>query len=235
MNIHLLEENEETATVSFDVSDTGIGIADEHLEGIFKSFQQATTHTSRLFGGTGLGLTIVKHLVEQQGGTIHVKSKINEGSTFSVKMIFKKTNDTLKSESQAEESVVEIKNIKVLVAEDMALNQLLIRTILNDLGFECDIAGDGKIAIEKLQAKSYDIVLMDLHMPEMDGYEATEFIRKQLKSTIPIIALTADVVNINFAKCNSIGMNDYIAKPIDEKLLHKKIVDLLRLDGEQIG
>ena len=172
--------------------------------------------------------------MEQQGGTIHVKSKINEGSTFSVKMIFQKTNDTLKSESQAEESVVEIKNIKVLVAEDMALNQLLIRTILNDLGFECDIAGDGKIAIEKLQAKSYDIVLMDLHMPEMDGYEATEFIRKQLKSTIPIIALTADVVNINFAKCNSIGMNDYIAKPIDEKLLHKKIVDLLRLEGETI-
>ncbi|NDP22333.1 MAG: response regulator [Paludibacter sp.] len=231
VNIHLLKENAETVTLNFAVSDTGIGIAKENLGSIFESFQQATAHTTRLFGGTGLGLTIVKHLVEQQGGLIQVKSKLHEGSTFSFIMTFKKTSENIKSECELQESVTEIKNIKVLVAEDMALNQLLIRTILNDFGFECDIAGNGKIAIEKLQSKNYDIILMDLQMPVMDGYEATDFIRKKLKSTIPIIALTADVINMNFAKCNAIGMNDYIAKPIDEKLLHKKIVDLLRLDG----
>ncbi len=235
INIHLLEENEETVTVNFAISDTGIGIAKEHLEDIFERFQQATTQTSKLFGGTGLGLSIVKHLVEQQGGTIQVKSKVNEGSTFSVKMIFQKTNDVIKSEPQSKESITEIKNINVLVAEDMALNQLLIRAILEDLGFECDIAADGKIAIEKLQAKSYDIILMDLQMPEMNGYEATEVIRRNLKSTIPIIALTADVVNINVEKCNARGINDYIAKPIDEKLLYKKIVGLLKIKDDDVN
>ncbi len=229
VKIRVLEENDETVTLNFAISDTGIGIAEVHLDDIFKSFQQASTHTSRLFGGTGLGLTIVKHLVEQQGGTIQVKSKVNEGSTFTVTMTFQKTNVKIKSVSQSKKSVTEIKNIKVLVAEDMPMNQLLIRTILNDFGFECDVASDGKLAIEMLQAKPYDIVLMDLHMPEMDGYEATDFIRKDIKSTIPIIALTADVINLNHTKCKTLGMNDFIAKPIDEKLLFQKIVNLLRL------
>ena len=225
----MLEENADTVTLNFAVSDTGIGIAEEHLDDIFKSFQQASTHSSRLFGGTGLGLTIVKHLVEQQGGTIQVKSKVNEGSTFTVTMTFQKTNVKIKPVSQSKKSITEIKNIKVLVAEDMPLNQLLIRTILKDFGFECDIASDGKIAIEMLQAKPYDIMLMDLYMPNMNGYEATDFIRNNIRSTIPIIALTADVINLNYAKCKTFGMNDFIAKPIDEKLLYQKIVDLLRL------
>ena len=229
VKIYVLEENADTVTLNFAVSDTGIGIAEEHLDDIFKSFQQASTHSSRLFGGTGLGLTIVKHLVEQQGGTIQVKSKVNEGSTFTVTMTFQKTNVKIKPVSQSKKSITEIKNIKVLVAEDMPLNQLLIRTILKDFGFECDIASDGKIAIEMLQAKPYDIMLMDLYMPNMNGYEATDFIRNNIRSTIPIIALTADVINLNYAKCKTFGMNDFIAKPIDEKLLYQKIVDLLRL------
>jgi len=122
----------------------------------------------------------------------------------------------------------EIKNIKVLVAEDIALNQLLMKTLLDDYGFERDIAANGKIAIEKLQAKSYDIILMDLQMPEMNGFEATEYIRNKMNSRIPIIALTADVTTVDLAKCKAVGMNDYIAKPVDEKLLYRKIIGLVK-------
>ena len=119
-------------------------------------------------------------------------------------------------------------NIKVLVVEDMALNQLLMKTLLDDFGFERDIAANGKIAIDKLKAKSYDIILMDLQMPEMNGFETTEYIRNTLHSEIPIIALTADVTTVDLAKCKAVGMNDYIAKPIDEKLLYRKINELVK-------
>jgi len=122
----------------------------------------------------------------------------------------------------------EIKNIKVLVVEDIALNQLLMKTVLDDFGFERDIAANGKIAIEKLQAKCYDIILMDLQMPEMNGFEATEYIRNKLNSKIPIIALTADVTTVDLVKCKAVGMNDYIAKPVDERLLYNKIVGLVK-------
>src|ERR1019366_1512537 len=122
----------------------------------------------------------------------------------------------------------EIKNIKVLVVEDIALNQLLMKTLLDDFGFERDIAANGKIAIEKLQTKSYDIILMDLQMPEMNGFEATEYIRNTMNSKIPIIALTADVTTVDLAKCKAVGMNDYIAKPVDERLLYSKIIGLVK-------
>ncbi len=122
----------------------------------------------------------------------------------------------------------EIKNIKVLVVEDIALNQLLMKTLLDDFGFERDIAANGKIAIEKLQTKAYDIILMDLQMPEMNGFEATEYIRNTMNSNIPIIALTADVTTVDLAKCKAVGMNDYIAKPVDERLLYSKIIGLIK-------
>jgi CheY-like chemotaxis protein len=181
-----------------------------------------------LYGGTGLGLSIVKQLIEPQGGTIRVKSKINEGTTFSFILSFLKTKDELKSETELVELDTEIKNIKVLVVEDMALNQLLMKTLLDDFGFERDIATNGKIAIEKLQSNSYDIILMDLQMPEMNGFEATDYIRNKLNSNIPIIALTADVTTVDLAKCKAVGMNDYIAKPVDERLLYSKILGLVK-------
>src|SRR5690606_25345752 len=123
---------------------------------------------------------------------------------------------------------IEMRDIKVLVAEDIALNQLLMRTLLDDFGFECDIAGNGKIAIEKMQTNKYDVILMDLQMPEMNGFEATDYIRNELKSDIPIIALTADVTTVDLAKCTAVGMNDYIAKPVDEKLLYSKIIGIVK-------
>jgi CheY-like chemotaxis protein len=125
-----------------------------------------------------------------------------------------------------------IKNVKVLVVEDMALNQLLIRTILDDFGFECDIAANGKIATEKLVINLYDIVLMDLQMPEMNGFEATKYIRNTLHLDVPIIALTADVTTVDLAKCREVGMNDYIAKPVDDQLLYNKIISLIKHDRQ---
>ena len=228
VGVRLISENNENATIEFMVSDTGIGIAENKLENIFENFQQASSGTSRLYGGTGLGLAIVKQLVEPQGGTIHVKSKIKEGSTFSFTLTFKKTNEEVNLEIEPEEINKEIRTVKILVVEDIPLNQLLMKTILDDLGFDRDVAENGKIAIEKLKINSYDIILMDLQMPEMNGFEATEYIRNTMKSKIPIIALTADVTTVDLAKCKAIGMNDYVSKPVNEELLYNKIISLVR-------
>jgi len=122
----------------------------------------------------------------------------------------------------------ETKDINVLVVEDIPLNQLLMKTLLDDYGFKRDIAGNGQIAIEKLKENVFDIVLMDLQMPEMNGFEATDYIRNRMHSDIPIIALTADVTTMDLTKCKAVGMNDYIAKPVDEKLLYSKIIGLTK-------
>jgi PAS domain S-box-containing protein len=236
VSVSLLEEHKENVIIEFSVSDTGIGIAENKMGKIFENFQQESLSTSRIYGGTGLGLAIVKQLVEGQGGSISVKSMIDVGSTFSFKLQFKKTNAEAILEPEIIELDREIKDVKVLVVEDMALNQLLMKTLLDDFGFECDIAANGKLAIEKLEHASlstnktspYDIILMDLQMPEMNGFEATEYIRKTLKSSIPIIALTADVTTMDLAKCKEIGMDDYLAKPVEERLLYSKIVNFIK-------
>lgn len=227
VSVDLLHEDHEKVIIKFAVTDTGIGISDEKIGTIFENFQQGTSGTSKLYGGTGLGLAIVKQLVEPQGGTIRVNSIIHEGSTFSFTLPFQKTNDKAQLENEVTKIESELKNIKVLVVEDIPLNQLLMKTLLDDFGFERDIAENGKIAIEKLKEKEYEIVLMDLQMPEMNGFEATEYIRKTMKSTIPIIALTADVTTVDLAKCKAVGMDDYLAKPVDEKQLYNKIVSIL--------
>ena len=228
VNVSLLSEDEKKATIQFSVTDTGIGIPETKIGNIFENFQQASSGTSRLYGGTGLGLAIVKQLVESQGGTIHVKSVVAEGSTFSFELSFLKTTDDAELESEIIELDSELANIKVLVVEDIILNQLLMKTLLDDFGFERDIAENGKVAIEKLRNKTYDVILMDLQMPEMNGFEATDYIRNIMKLDVPIIALTADVTTVDLAKCKAVGMNDYIAKPVDERLLYSKIVGFVK-------
>jgi len=227
VTVRLLNEDKEKAAIEFAITDTGTGIPEDKLESIFENFQQATSSTSSTFGGTGLGLAICKQLVEKQGGTISVKSKVNEGSTFIFTLIFQKTNGESEKEIGAVKLDREIKDIKILVVEDIKLNQLLMRTILDDFKFKYDIADNGKIAIEKLQTETYDIILMDLQMPIMNGFEATEYIRNTMKSKIPIIALTADVTTVDVEKCKTVGLNDYVSKPLDEQILHTKIIELL--------
>ena len=224
----LVSETDDDVAIKFSVADTGIGISESKIGKIFENFQQATSGTSRIFGGTGLGLAIVKQLVEAQNGTIDVESTIGKGSAFSFMLYFDKTLIENVLEPEIQEIDMKTKDTKILVVEDMELNQLLMKTLLDDFGFECEIAANGKIAIEKLQKNSYDIILMDLQMPEMNGFEATEHIRKKMKLTIPIIALTADVTTVDVAKCKAVGMNDYISKPIDERLLYSKLISFIK-------
>ena len=236
IRLNLLKEDAEKATIEFLITDTGIGIPKNKLADIFNNFEQATIGTSSSFGGTGLGLTIVKQLVELQGGTINVNSEEGKGSTFGFVLSFDKQNaeeettpvNTVEpvQETPFEKNTAE--NIKVLVVEDIALNQLLIKIILLDFGYDVTIAGNGKIAIENLQENKYDIILMDLQMPEMNGFEATKYIRNVMNSNIPIIALTADVTSADVEKCIAAGMNDYVSKPIDEKVLYAKIITSLK-------
>ncbi|MDF2438415.1 MAG: hybrid sensor histidine kinase/response regulator [Bacteroidota bacterium] len=229
VSVKMTEDDAESATIQFAITDTGIGISENKLGNIFDDFQQATSGTSRLYGGTGLGLAIVKQLVEAQGGTIKVNSTVGQGSTFAFSLRFVKTKAKAEIENEpGVELESGLKNAKILVVEDIVLNQLLMKTLLEDFGFEMDIASNGKIAIEKLKENHYDIILMDLQMPEMNGFEATEYIRSQMKSKIPIIALTADVTTVDVEKCNAVGMNDYISKPIDDKLLYTKILKYLK-------
>ena len=228
VSVNLIAEDIHKVTIQFSIADTGIGIKDSKIEKIFQNFQQATSETSRLFGGTGLGLAIVKQLVEAQKGTIQVESELNKGSTFSFNLDFNKTNADTVLEPEIIELNTDIKDIKILVVEDMELNQLLMKTILDDFGFKCEIAANGKIAIQKLQSKTFDIVLMDLQMPELNGFGATKYIRNIMKLDIPIIALTADVTTVDIEKCKEVGMNDYISKPVDERLLYSKIISAIQ-------
>jgi PAS domain S-box-containing protein len=227
VNVKLVEETQDDVIIEFAISDTGIGIIESKIESVFENFQQASSGTSRIYGGTGLGLAIVKQLVEAQGGTIKVISSINVGSTFSFRLPFQKTITNVETPEEIFILDTKLKNINVLVVEDIALNQLLMRTLLDDFGFNCDIASNGKIAIEKLRSKQYDIILMDLQMPIMNGFETTEYIRKTLNSNVPIVALTADVTTVDLDKCKDVGMNDYVSKPVDERLLYSKIIGVL--------
>lgn len=229
LSVQMLKEDSEKTTIEFKLTDTGIGIPKNKLATIFDNFEQASTEISRLYGGTGLGLAIVKQLVEHQGGTLIVQSEEGIGSTFGFVMDFEKFCDEIPAETENIYTTIEgLENVKVLVAEDVPLNQLLIKIILEEFGFQCDIAENGKVAIAKLKENSYDIILMDILMPEMNGFEATDFIRNTMNSKIPIIALTADVTTVDVQKSKTVGMNDYISKPIDEKLLYEKIVKQLK-------
>ena len=228
LKISLKGEDANSVIIEFSLTDTGIGIPEDKLAYIFENFEQAHQNAKSFYGGTGLGLAIVKQLVEAQGGVITVKSELDKGTTFTFILRFKKINVKTKSVKETEKTEPKVENVKVLVVEDIELNQLLIKIILIDFGFEVDVVDDGKVAIEKLRENKYDIILMDLQMPEMNGFEATKHIREVIKSQIPIIALTADVTTVDLEKCVAAGMNDYISKPIDEKLLYSKIIKSLK-------
>ncbi|MCL6460664.1 MAG: PAS domain S-box protein [Flavobacterium micromati] len=228
VSAQLVYDDAEKVIIQFAVTDTGIGIPEDRLENIFENFQQALSHTSRLYGGTGLGLAIVKQLVEPQGGQINVKSDEGSGSTFSFTLPFEKTKIETEIEKHNMETEIIVKNINVLIVEDIPLNQLLMKTLLDDFGFQYECAENGKVAVQKLKENQFDVVLMDLQMPIMNGFEATEHIRNKLNSKIPIIALTADVTTVDLEKCKEVGMDDYLAKPIDEHILFSKIIEVVK-------
>ncbi|MEJ7822239.1 MAG: PAS domain-containing protein [Chitinophagaceae bacterium] len=223
-----LSEEGEICHITFSVKDSGIGIPEDQLQHIFERFRQAESHTNRHFGGTGLGLSITKELVELQGGTISVKSIEGMGSIFAFTLPFKKTKEAykIKSTKHHELSSEEAKNLNVLVVEDNPINIKFITSIFAEYGINTDIAENGKLAVEKIKCTKYSVVLMDIEMPEMNGYEATMVIRNELKSDIPIIAMTAHAMNGEKEKCLGFGMTDYISKPVDLHLLFEKIFDV---------
>jgi len=217
---------DQVAHVTFTVTDTGIGIPEDKLDAVFERFNQATNDTTRKYGGTGLGLSIVKRLVELQGGSIRVKSLLGKGSVFEFCLPLHEQTSDVSKDLQAHtihKITPDHKKLHILLVEDNVINQKLAEKHLTNFGFTLDIAGNGKIALDKLQQATYDLVLMDMQMPEMDGYEAANAIRKHLKLTLPIIAMTAHAMSGEKEKCLAIGMNDYISKPFKAAELYQKI------------
>jgi len=228
-----VDENEDNITINFGIKDTGIGIAPDKQERIFESFEQATNDTARRFGGSGLGLSIVKQIVKLQKGEIYVESELGEGSDFHFILSFSKfKNEATGVIVQQVKTIIQSgKDIRVLVAEDNALNQLLVIKVLKKQGFETDVAENGLIAVNKHQNHDFDIILMDLQMPEMDGYEATRQIRglDSDKKDIPIIAMSAHAIKGEYEHCMEAGMNDFISKPFDTKELYEKIFKYVKI------
>ncbi len=215
--------------IAITISDTGIGIPKEKLEGIFESFKQVDNSTARKFGGTGLGLSIVKKLLELMGGTIKVESEPGIGSSFSCIIPFV-IPDSAEAEAYAAEKKVETAieplNYRVLLAEDNKTNRKIMEAYLKKLSCTVDFAEDGSIALNKLQTNEYDAVLMDIQMPQMDGLTATKIIRaseKEAGKHIPIIALTAGATKEDYQQCIEAGMDDHISKPIKIDKLYKAL------------
>jgi PAS domain S-box-containing protein len=214
------------------VTDTGIGIAPEKQQMIFESFTQNNVNTSRKYGGTGLGLAIVKQLVEMQKGKVWVESVPGEGSTFGFSIPYKTGKMPESTEAIRPANITGdhklLTDIKVLVAEDNLINQKVVNITLLKQGADVFIAGNGKLAIEALKAQPFDVILMDLQMPEVDGYQATRIIRKEINNTIPIVAMTADALKGEAEKCFEAGMNGYISKPFEPKELYQEIIRLTK-------
>ena len=230
IKVTLIDENDTNAKLNFSISDTGIGISKKNQEKLFKSFSQTDSSITRKYGGTGLGLVISKQLIEMMGGKIYIKSEKNKGTEFWFSILFEKCNKTeiesLKAipDNQSKTGDLNnLKNLRILLVEDVVTNQKVALRFLNKAGCKTDIASNGKEALEMIKAGSYEIVLMDIQMPVMDGIEATKIIRssksKDINNNIPIIAMTAHAMKGDKELFIQAGMDDYISKPIKENEL----------------
>jgi CheY-like chemotaxis protein len=228
LQISLIETTANTARLCFSVKDTGIGIATDKLETIFERFEQGETSTTRTYGGTGLGLSIVKKLATLQGGSIKAKSETGHGSEFIVEIPFVigKEDKFSKIKFESPNNICPVNentafpNLKILAAEDNKMNRTLLSYIFQQWQLTHDFAENGQIALEMLEKNNYNLILMDIQMPVVDGYTATKKIRQDLKLDIPIIAMTANVLPGEKEKCQQLGMNDYISKPLNENILY---------------
>ena len=222
----MVKDGPEGATLRFSVKDTGIGIPVAKQSTLFAPFMQGDESTSRRFGGTGLGLAISKQLVELMGGSIRMKSQENVGSTFSFRIQLPRAKDIPVADShgmQADEPAASVEplEIHVLLVEDNPVNQKVAKLMLERLGCSVESVANGFKAVDAFTRTSYDIILMDCQMPEMDGYEATRMIRTMEKAggRTPIIALTANAMKGDRDRCLASGMDDYISKPVDRNRL----------------
>ncbi len=225
----------ERAQLELGVRDSGIGITPEQMNRLFTPFVQADDSTTRLYGGSGLGLTICKQLVELMGGRLHVESQPGQGSYFCLRLNLRVAAEaavpqaverpTLQQLAQANH----LRDLRILLVEDHAQNRRLATTILQDAGLQVDIAVNGEEAVHRVQQTRYDALLMDVQMPVMDGMEATRRIRAlPERESLPIIAMTANAYDEDRDACLGVGMNDFLSKPIDAEQLLEKLSLWLR-------
>lgn len=229
IQVRILDKDADKINVRFSIADTGIGINAEKMESIFEPFTQASTSTTRNYGGTGLGLAIVKRLLTLFESSVHLESEEGTGSKFWFDISFKRNNQALDNDSTGKEQIFDLNGLRVLVVEDNPVNSLLLKKIFQKWSNIPDFARDGYEALVKVSANNYDLILMDIHMPLLDGYETTMKIRElsdKEKSTVPIIALTASVSNNLSDKIREAGMNDYLSKPYNPKELYSKLREI---------
>ncbi len=230
INITETKREGNISTVRFAIVDTGIGISEESIGKIFESFSQASSDTTRKFGGTGLGLTISKQLIELQGGNINVTSELGKGTTFAFEIPYEiGSAEEVGKRKNAKEDVNpdQLTGMKILLVEDNPFNQMVAIDTLSEAieDVTIDVAENGKIAVEMADKNDYEIILMDIQMPEMDGFEATKAIRNLAgpRNSVKIMAMTANVTAEEVAKCSESGMNAYISKPFNTQDLLNKI------------
>ncbi|WP_207514762.1 ATP-binding protein [Longitalea luteola] len=228
----LVQKSGNEARIAFVVKDTGIGITESQLGLIFEPFVQAHVAISRTHGGTGLGLSICRELITMMGGELKVASEAGKGSSFSFELPFAISSTKLNQSTVAKElNFQSLGSRYILVAEDVELNQYLVRHIMESWGFKVDVVNNGREAVEKIQENNYDLVLMDIQMPEMDGMEATRAIRQlsdPVKAAIPVVALTANALKGDSEKYLAAGMNDFLPKPFNEQKLFLVISNNLK-------
>ncbi|WP_298773297.1 PAS domain-containing hybrid sensor histidine kinase/response regulator [uncultured Shewanella sp.] len=218
--------------VNITLADTGIGIRQERLDTIFNPFIQAESSTTRQYGGTGLGLSIVKQLVELMEGNISISSKVGSGTTFDIFIVLKQSDKPLPNVQQQKESIKDLpQNLTILIAEDNKINALVAKTFCQRLGHKATIANDGLEAVNQLRENDFDLIIMDNHMPKMDGIEATIAIRQELKKTTPIFACTADVFQEAHDSFIEAGANHVLTKPLQEQ----SFMDALHQHAELIA
>ncbi|MFZ4440820.1 MAG: response regulator, partial [Syntrophales bacterium] len=231
VSVKVVEETEKDGLFRFAVRDTGIGLTDEQMGKLFQSFQQADTSTSRKYGGTGLGLAISKKLAVLMGGDVGVESEYGKGSTFWFTARLGKGIAKARQEGEDQKAILLMENLStikgssILLVEDNEFNQQIACELLADAGFKVDVAEHGQKAIEMVAKHAYDIVLMDMQMPVMDGTTATRELRKDERfKDLPILAMTANVMEADIEKCREAGMWDHIGKPIDPDELFGKLL-----------
>ena len=219
-------ESDNSIELKFSISDTGIGIPEEKQKDIFEAFTQASTSTTREYGGTGLGLAITRMLVEKMGGYIDLKSKPKQGSTFTVYLKFKKSQKDQPEETAVLDNIHSLEGVNVLIVEDNEINRNIVSRLLTKWNAITDTAENGRVAVQKVMNNKYNLVLMDLHMPEMNGYDAALKIREmegEYYKTLPILAITASAFAEDRRKICASGMNGYIIKPFHPAKLNSKI------------
>ncbi|HLP13983.1 MAG TPA: ATP-binding protein [Flavobacteriales bacterium] len=240
MEVQSVRKNNETIVLKIKIIDSGIGIAPEKQKQVFDEYTQAAAHITRKYGGTGLGLSIAKKLVEIQGGTIHLESQLNSGTTFELTLPFDLNYEALvvKHKTVFFKDLPAVQKLKILAADDENYNRLLLEHIFDKWNIKLDYAVDGLEVLEKSDEEDYDLILMDVKMPYLDGMEATKKIRNEFgisKRNIPIIAITAGTLSIDRKKCLDVGMNNFITKPFKESELVRIIAETLKLETVEVN